>query len=83
MELHLDITGDDKVVSKVLEKMMGSATETQESTTEGHVTQTATQETHETLKVTTEEPKPKRHPGRPKKNAADDEDETLRDKIFG
>lgn len=53
MELHLDITGDDKVVSKVLEKMMGSATETQESTTEGHVTQTATQETHETLKVTT------------------------------
>lgn len=35
MELHLDITGDDKVVSKVLEKMMGSAMEAQESTTEG------------------------------------------------
>lgn len=75
MELHIDITGDDKVVSQVLEKMMG-VMETQESTTGGHVT-------HETPKVTPEEPKPKRHPGRPKKNAADDEDEALRDKIFG
>lgn len=89
MELHLDITGDDKVVSQVLEKMMG-VTETQESTTGGHVTHaehtpTHTQctPTHETPKVTPEEPKPKRHPGRPKKNAADDEDEALRDKIFG
>lgn len=34
MELHIDITGDDKVVSQVLEKMMG-VTETQESTTGG------------------------------------------------
>lgn len=83
MELHIDITGDDKVVSQVLEKMMGSTAEAQESTTGGHVTQIATQETHETPKVTPEEPKPKRHPGRPKKNTADDEDEALRDKIFG
>lgn len=79
MELHIDITGDDKVVSQVLEKMMG-VTETQESTTGGHATH---ESTHETQTVTQEEPKPKRHPGRPKKNAADDEDEALRDKIFG
>lgn len=91
MELHLDITGDDKVVSKVIEKMMGAEVmkEAQESTTGGHVTHaehtpTHTQctPTHETPKATPEEPK-KRHPGCPKKNAADDEDEMLRDKIFG
>lgn len=91
MELHLDITGDDKVVSKVIEKMMGAEVmkEAQESTTVGHVTHaehtpTHTQctPTHETPKATPEEPK-KRHPGRPKKNAADDEDEALRNKIFG
>lgn len=37
MELHLDITGDDKVVSKVIEKMMGAEVmkEAQESTTGG------------------------------------------------
>lgn len=35
MELHIDITGDDKVVSQVLEKMMGSTAEAQESTTGG------------------------------------------------
>ena len=75
MELHIDITGDDKAVSQVLEKMMG-VTDTQESTTGGHAT-------HETQTVTQEEPKPKCHPGRPKKNAADDEDEALRVKIFG
>ena len=86
MELHIDITGDDKVVSQVLEKMMG-VTDTQEPTTGGHATHEAThathESTHETQTVMQEEPKPKRHPGRPKKNAADDEDEALRDKIFG
>lgn len=90
MELHIDITGDDKAVSKVLGKMMGSATEAQESTTGGAVTHaehtpTHTQctPTHEEPRVTSEEPKPKRHPGRTKKNAADDEDEALWNKIFG
>lgn len=93
MELHIDITGDDKVVSQVLEKMMG-VTDTQEPTTGGHATHEVThathesthethESTHETQTVMQEEPKPKRHPGRPKKNAADDEDEALRDKIFG
>lgn len=86
MELHIDITGDDKVVSQVLEKMMG-VTDTQEPTTGGHATHEVThathESTHETQTVMQEEPKPKRHPGRPKKNAADDEDEALREKIFG
>lgn len=84
MELHIDITGDDKVVSKVLEKMMGSATEMQESTTGGHVTHAEHTPTHTQCTPTHETPKvTPRHPGRPKKSTADDEDEALRDKIFG
>lgn len=89
MELHIDITGDDMAVNKIIDAIMsakladhknGGGVVTHDEHTLTHTEHTPT---HAAKETTPEEPKTKRHPGRPKKNTPDDEDEALRNKIFG